>query len=493
MKKTKQLFLAVLLAFVSVLEIINAQSSMKDSALAINQVNNPSLQTRESNYTTYNGGYLNTVFDKFRYDSTKRSIESYSQKLDALNKNAISLITDGAGTAAPGGNFWGYAFGDYAYVQHGDSAGRGTGIQYKGLGSAANGNHQSAIELRRLYLGCNININKKFSAYAVLEYQGDYDANNNRTVYLKYAYFKWKDIFKNSDLKIGQQPTNSWSTAYNTEALCGYRSIEKTIMDIHKMDFPADMGVMLEGKIWQANADDTAHLSTFIGYSAMVGDNSGNTPVPLFTNAGTAANQTTDKCKKYRFNLFVNSLNSGLTVGGYYDFINYGNTPFKNSSKIWQNATSTLKGYAVYNQKWFGAGFEYVVQTNKNGETEVFKAGSGKSDTMNAVQSGISIFAHGTIIQKRLNIFARFDEYLPDAKYTCNANETFTRRLQPDATWKENFISAGIDWSPTCGDKKVHFMPNVWYYGIVNNNTSTVGDTKYDYYLVYRLTFLVAF
>jgi len=492
MKTIKHLFLTALLASLSLMNTMKGQSSNGSYDLAINQVNNVSVNATMSDNKKYNGNFINSVFNKFRYDSTKSIMSMNSQRLDALNKNAISLITNGAGTSAPGGNFWGYGFGDYAYVQHGDSAGRGTDIQYKGLGSAANGNHQSAIELRRLYLGYNVNINKKFSAYAVLEYQGDYDVNNNRTVYLKYAYFKWSDIFKNSDLKIGQQPTNSWSTAYNTEALCGYRSIEKTIMDMHKLDFPADMGVMLEGKLWKDRTIDTTHLPAFIGYSVMVGDNSGNTPVPLFTNAGTAANQTSDKCKKYRINLFVNTLNSGLTIGGYYDYINYGNVPYKNSSKIWQDAASTIKGYAVYNQKWFGVGFEYIIQTNKNGETEVFKAGTGTGDTTNAAQSGISIFAHGTIIQKRLNIFGRFDEYLPDAKYAYNANETFTSRLQPGTTWKEIFISGGFDWSPT-DDKRVHFMPNIWYYGIANENTSVAGDAKYDFYLIYRLTFLFAF
>ncbi|HTB05549.1 MAG TPA: hypothetical protein VK806_01265 [Bacteroidia bacterium] len=416
-----------------------------------------------------------------------------------LSSNAISEITNGAGTAAPGGNLWGYVFGDYAYAAHGDSAGRGTKMQYKGIDSRVAGNpgqNQNAFEVRRAYLGYNYNINSKFSAYALLAYEGDYDVNNNRTVYLKYIYFKWKNIFKGSDLKIGQQATNSFANAYNTEPLMGYRSSEKTIMDMHGVDGSSDMGLTLEGKVVKFKPADSTKTPSFIGYSVMVGDNSGNTPVPVFTGAGTATNATSDINKKYRANVYFNTLNGALTLGLYTDYINYGATYYTKSS-FYQNATQTMKGYLVYNSQWFGIGVEYFMQTNKNGEIETFATkAEGTNDTTDAKQNGISIFAHGTIIQNKLNIFARYDMYTPDADYSNTTGETFTSHMTNVSnagngnSYKETFINAGLDWSPTM-DKRVHFMPNIWYYGIANGTGS--GALKSDNYMIYRITFLAAF
>ncbi len=403
--------------------------------------------------------------------------------------NSISLITNGGGGPATGANVWGYAFGDYAFVYHGDSAGRGTSMQYKGLGAQTGTKYQNAIEIRRAYLGFNYTINEKFSAYAVLDYQGDYDVNNNRTVYLKFIYFKWKNIFKGSDLKIGQQATNSWANAYNTEALMGYRCIEKTIMDMHKVDVSADMGIALDGKLWTNKHDDSARVPSFIGYSAMIGDNSGNVPVPVFTGARTPPNSTTDKDKKFRLNAFLNTLNGSLTVGAYADYINYGGVAYK-TSKLYQNATSTFKVYAAYNTITFGFGIECFMQNNTNGEIETYASAPVKNDTVTASQAGISVFAHATIIADKLNVFARYDMYKPDAIYQYTPGEIYTSWLQPGATWSETFISAGLDWTPV-NDKKVHFMPNIWYYGIKNGYGSDF--LKNDNYIIYRLSFLYSF
>jgi hypothetical protein len=81
----------------------------------------------------------------------------------------------------------------------------------------------------------------------------------------------------------------------------GYRAMEKTIMDMHGMDGSSDMGLTLEGRIWTNHGGDTSKVPTFLGYSLMGGDNSGNNPVAGFTgqtaNAGlsgvTAASTST--------------------------------------------------------------------------------------------------------------------------------------------------------------------------------------------------------
>lgn len=466
--------------------------------------------------------------------------------LAALNKNAISYITPGQGAAKPGtSGFWGYAFGDYAYMAKGDSAGRGTKQQYKGLGEnpkvsgASQNSNPNAMEVRRAYLGYDMNINKKFSAYALLAYEGDQDVNDNRTVYLKYIYVKWKGIFKGSDLKIGQQATNSFAADYNTEPLMGYRSVEKTLMDIHGMDGSSDMGVDLNGRLWTHHGGDTTKVPTFIGYNIMMGDNSGNNPVTGFTNAAATGlsgattkststsvptisqktgkdttinvtttttqtlnpfNETTDNAKKFRGMLFVNTLNNALTIGVYGDIINYGNKYFGTSTG-YLDEVYTQKVYAVYNTKWFGIGFEYDMQTMTNGEFEVTTTKTAKgttttNDTTDAVQMGYSIFAHGTIIPGTLNVFARYDLYTPDKDYAYSTNTTYQENFSNvnnginANSYKENFMTFGLDWTPT-KDKRVHLMPNVWYYGIKNAYGSDALAS--DNYLLYRITFLFGF
>ncbi len=514
--------------------------------------------------------------------------QTQRDSLLALQRNAISLISPGEGGAKGGNGFWGYAFGDYAYMAKGDSAGRGTKQQYKGLGaptvSGANVQtaHPNAFEIRRAYLGYDLKINKHFSAYALLAYEGDQDVSDNRTVYLKYMYVKWKNIWKNTDLKVGQQATNSFASAYNTEPLLGYRAVEKTILDMHGVDGSSDMGITLEGRIWTAHASDTSKVPLFIGYSAMVGDNSGNNPVAGFTGASTSLsgatvstptstststststvssniqgvsaktgndttitvstttkttttttapslslnpfNYTTDNAKKFRGQLYVNCLNNALTVGVYADYINYGDvnmgvnpTGVKKSdgtnfsSTVFQRAVMTQKFYAAYNSKWFGIGGEWFMQSMTNGEIETYATVNGKAtgtnDTTTAVQTGYSIFAHGTIIQNALNIYARYDMYTPDNKYSYSgvsgsslshsANESFTELFSNVSgssngnSYKETFMNFGLDWTPT-KDKRIHLMPNVWIYQIKNAYGSDALAS--DNYMLYRVTFLFAF
>lgn len=193
------------------------------------------------------------------------------------------------------------------------------------------------------------------------------------------------------------------------------------------------------------------------------------------------------------------------------DYINYGknlyNTytngvPSNSTSTKTNEAVQTSKAYAVYNGKWFGLGLEWFTQTMTNGETETWKAGTKgvTNDTVNAVQTGLSIFAHITIIQNKLNIFGRYDMYTPDNAYsntiTNGATETFTSHFSNVSSsgngnsYKENFINAGLDWAVTA-DKKIHFMPNIWYYAI--NNGYGSDALKSSNYMLYRVTFLCAF
>ncbi len=463
----------------------------------------------------------------------------------ALAANGLHAQTAPATT---GGKLWGYAYADYSYMLNADSAGRGNNILYKGLGAASTKQtNPNAFDIRRAYLGYDYTINDKFSATVLLAYEGDQDVNGNKTVFLKNAYFTWKNIFKGSNLMLGQQPTCSFATPYQTEALYGYRSMDKTIMDMRKIDGSTDMAIGLGGSIWKAKAD-SGKMGTMIGYMVQVGNNSGNSPIPGFdpttgslsgasitstststttgtvvaispstgkdttltvtskttTTTTTAAslnpfNGTTDKAKKIRANLYVNALNGALTVGAYTDYINYGNF-YYGTAKGYNSNVMTVKGYVNYSSKWFGIGFEYFMQSKANAEYSYdpnSKATPIVHDTGSATQSGWSVFARGTIMPDKLNVFARVDGFNPDNNYSNT--KMFTNTFVPANTYTEMFMSFGFDWTPT-KDKKVHIEPNLWYdaisyQGVAAKNSSGVyvgdagsGSLKSANYMIARLT-----
>src|ERR1041385_4881160 len=194
----------------------------------------------------------------------------------------------------PSGNLWGYAFGDWANKSHNDTLLRGGGnVQYRGttplitnnVQGTANGqavnSQTNSFQVRRFYLGYDYKFAPKLTASAVLAHEQNVDASGKNTVYLKYANVKCSDIFglKNTDLVIGQYATCSFATAGNTEPLYGYRSVERTIMDMHNNDGSTDLGASLQGKAWSQKVADSLK-PTYIGYALQIGNNGGATVAP---------------------------------------------------------------------------------------------------------------------------------------------------------------------------------------------------------------------
>ncbi len=71
-------------------------------------------------------------------------------------------------------------------------------------------------------------------------------SDGHRTVFIKAANLRWKNIFHNGDLVMGQMSTPTFATT--SEPVWGYRSLEKTIMDMRKIGGSNDVGVSLQGK-----------------------------------------------------------------------------------------------------------------------------------------------------------------------------------------------------------------------------------------------------
>src|SRR6516165_6732776 len=67
------------------------------------------------------------------------------------NDSAFKAMTPNSG------RLWGYAFGDVFYKPHSDTLNRGGQNQYTGIAP-----NTTAFQFRRIYLGYDFNISKKF-------------------------------------------------------------------------------------------------------------------------------------------------------------------------------------------------------------------------------------------------------------------------------------------------------------------------------------------
>jgi hypothetical protein len=424
--------------------------------------------------------------------------------------HAQTTTPDPAGSEEfkPSGNVWGYVFGDYAFKSQNDSLGRGAGnVQYRGTGALNSNNvtsaaapnlsnpvpanvQSNAFQIRRAYLGYDYQFAKNFSVSTVLANEQTLLPNNQNTVYLKYAFVKWSNIWKNSDLIIGQFQTASFATSGATEPLWGYRSIERTLLDLHNIDGSTDLGFSLQGKLWeQKNITEEGKKPMFFGYAFQLGN-------------GSSAVPESDPYKKVRVNLYASLCNQKLVIGLYGDYTTQQYSPYHTSN-------TTYKAYISYRNEAFHVGAEVFQQTNQNSDIyKVYDKVANKlsaGDTSSGVQMGVSVFGSAKIIKNKLSVFARYDMYNPDTKW--NTKNVYSSaysgikgsNLTSATFYTQTFLTAGLDWTP---DKRFHIMPNVWYnaYNSMMSSAYADGTGKplssrmvKDEDIVYRVTFYYIF
>jgi len=348
----------------------------------------------------------------------------------------------------PSGKVWEYAFGDYFYKLHADSANRGI-VQYSSLPKDAN-----TFDFRRAYLGHDYNISEKFSTEFILAYEGQTLSDNSRTVFIKSANLRWKKIYKNADLVFGLQPTPCWS--FITEKLYGYRSIEKTIFDIRKHSSSADLGIGLQGKLNEKGD---------YGYN-------------FFVANGTGAKPENDRYKKVYGEVYAKFLDQKLIFDLYADWERASLLPMYHKSK------TSFKFAVIYKTDAFTVGVEAFEQLHQNFEIHTDTTAM-KTDTGDIAQMGISVFTTVRIIKEKLNFFARFDSYNPDLNF--NSDWIYSSGANPNT---EMSVFAGFDFTP---HKNVHIMPNVWYNAYTSRVKNISGLAKSDNDLVARITLYYIF
>ncbi|HEU4718954.1 MAG TPA: hypothetical protein VFU15_14015 [Bacteroidia bacterium] len=350
----------------------------------------------------------------------------------------------------PSGKVWGYAFGDYYFKTHADSANRGNS-QYSNMPVNAN-----SFELRRVYLGYDYNISERFSSEFLLSYEGQTGSDGSRTTFVKAANLRWKNLYKGADLIFGLQATPAFPMM--SEKIWGYRSDEKTILDMRKLSGSADLGIGLQGK---CGSDGQ------FGYDFLVANGSGT-------------KLEGDIFKKFYGDVYAKFMDKKLIVDLYGDFERTNMTPdfhkYRNTGKLtlaWNTDALTI-----------GAEAFLQIQHNYVGFVDTSMS-PVHTDTTDAKAMGVSIFVRGTIIKDKLAFFARYDMYNPDLGYKKDYIYTMG-----GAPVTESFATAGIDFTPA---KNVHIMPNVWFNSYMSRAKGASGKVKSDYDFVPRLTFWYIF
>jgi len=361
-------------------------------------------------------------------------------------------------TFKPSGKAWGLAFGDYYYKAHSDIANRGGANQYTNIEKGRN-----AFQFRRILVGYSYEFSEKFTAEVVVAGEdnvvnnqgvtnGDLLANNKLAFFIRMANLRWKNIWKNTDLVIGQQSTPAFSQS--SEVFWGYRPVERTLIDIRRTP-SFDLGVSLQGKF---DADKN------FGYNIMVSN-------------GTGARPETDRFKNFSGDIYAKFLDKRLMIDFYADYQRLNWTP------EFHHARNMQKLFIGYTTPKLTVGAEAFINHGKN---DVVGHMANTTDTISANAVGISTFARGPIVKGKVGFFARYDRFNPDENYNDTnyiRDEGLTSAYDPNN--KEQLIIAGLDFTPA---KNIHFMPNVWYNSYTNQRNDAVGREHKDHDLVYRVT-----
>lgn len=406
--------------------------------------------------------------------------------------NAQAPADTAAADFKPHGKLWGYAFGDYAWKGASDEMNRGGNNQYTNVPLNSN-----IFQWRRIYLGYNYEISRKFVAEFLLAAEddwangtlgqalpsvtvasvgvaanpslggnGDVLLNSKFSPYVKLANIRWRDIWKGTDLVIGQSPTPTFAQgsalkeyARNTqtsEEVWGYRSIERTITDIRRTS-SYDFGASLQGWI-----DTKGNF----GYDAMVAN-------------GTGAKPEGDQYKWVYADVYAKFWDKKIIIDLYQDYtkLNWG-VWVKGMNGPWYHDRNMTKLFVAYQGPKLTVGVE-AYQNTLMGDVQVTGLDKG-TYYRNTKATGISVFTKGRITKDKLGFFAMFDnidnsgnlDNIIGDKNIATISKVYTTQYDPGT--KEMFGTFGIDYTPI---KNVHIMPNIWI-NVYNSSVDPTGKNS---------------
>lgn len=316
------------------------------------------------------------------------------------------------------GKWSGYMFGD---------------VYYYAANHDASFEKQNGLWFRRIYLGYDRELTPSWAMRLRLEANspGFNQTSDKLLPFFKDAYLKWTRGRHN--VFIGLSPSPTWELI---ESTWGYRSVEKTPLDLYKWGGSRDLGLGLKGSF-----DEKKKLS----YHAFFG-------------TGTDTKSETDKDKKLYLALQAKPAN-GWTFEVYGDWENR-----KDDKDV-----STLQVFGSCEQKKYRAGAQYAHQTRQQG-----------TDKTDLTLDVFSVFAAGRLADKAW-LLGRFDRMADP-----NPDGPKIAYIPFDATAKYNFFILGLDLMPT---GSVHLIPNL---KLATYDTPATGS-KPDSDVIASLTFFFTF
>lgn len=301
----------------------------------------------------------------------------------------------------------------------------------------ASAKDQNAFQFRRIYFTVENNITESIKIRFRLESAHDeFGSTSKINPFVKHAYLEWSNLIPHHKLYLGIIETNGFK---NTDAYWGYRSIEKTIMDLNKISSSADMGIGLKGDLGTV----AHHWLT------------------VFNGTGYGSSEV-DKYKKIGYAFWLTPVR-GMILEGYIDYekqdpntgtFKYARDYFHSSGYM------TMKGFLGYSVPSFTVGAEWFRRINKeSGATDA--SGTSRTDVN---RQGFSFFGSWITPITNVKLFGRYDLYDPntdDNVYVSSSKNGMDDEFSQ--------IFAGLDFMPR---GNVHFMPNV----IIKNYTQNGKD-----------------
>ncbi len=290
------------------------------------------------------------------------------------------------------GRISGYFFGDYYYVLKSHNAGL---------------EDRNGFQYRRVYFDYDKELSDAFSMRFRLEMNGQSfptarETSSKIVPFLKNGYLRWKQPKWRTNIYLGISSNPTWK---NVERVWGYRSVAKTVIDLHKMGNGSDFGIALQGDV-----DKSKKVSYHL----------------MFAN-GMSTSAEIDSNKKIAFSLAVKPA-KGFIVEGYADLEN----------AVDRGKWYTLQGLLGYQQEQFRLGVQLANQTRQKNDLNILVG---------------SAFGATQLIEKKVWAFARFDRL-----FDPNPLAKKVAYIPFDDTAAPNMILVGLDWAPI---ETFHIMPNL--------------------------------
>ena len=322
-------------------------------------------------------------------------------------------------------------YADYFYNVQRDSA-------IASFPNAATGGSKSSngFQFRRIYFTYDYAIASDIASRFRLEADESALTSDGKIgMFVKDAYVQWKNVFGRTNLMFGIQPTPAFEVS---EGVWGYRSLQKTILDLRGMVGSRDFGVSLRGTVGESGS---------LGYWLMVGNGTGNRP-------------EADKLKRVYGHVRVQATEMiNITLYGDYNTRTDITNPFT-SARVGNSTLTTAAFVGITPAGRFRFGLEGALQSSAS----AFNTGTSL-DTRDAL--GISAFL-GVVASANLEFVARYDHYDPN----MNGNATGDSR---------GYFLAGLDW--TAGPN-VHVIPNLQ----LETYESSAAGQSYDPSVTGRVT-----